>query len=332
MLHGPITRRYFVSCLSGAAVAWPLAARAQQPAMPAIGYFSNRSLETEAYLLEFFRKGLAETGYVIDQSAAIELRFSEGREDLLPRTGRGFGSAPGLRPRRQRSGFGAGAAKAATSTIPIVFASGRDPVELGLVASLNRPGGNATGVYGFVTELGPKRLHLLRELVPNTKLIAFIINPTIMHATCEVNEMLAAVQAAGQDILVVNASNESEIEATFATMIERKVGASIYGATTSFQVIRERLVALTARHAIPAMYEWREFVTAGGLISYNTSRAETLQQMGVYAGRILKGARPGDLPVVQSSRFELAINLKTAKALGLEVPDKLLALADEVIE
>ena len=331
MLHGPITRRYFVSCLSGAAVAWPLAARAQQPAMPAIGYFSNRSLETEAYLLEFFRKGLAETGYVIDQSAAIELRFSEGREDLLP------GLAADLVQRQvsvlvANDPASALAAKAATSTIPIVFASGRDPVELGLVASLNRPGGNATGVYGFVTELGPKRLHLLRELVPNTKLIAFIINPSSMNAPFLVNEMLAAAQAAGQDILVVNASNESEIEAAFATMIERKAGAIIYGANTWFQVIRERLVALTARHAIPAMYEWREFVTAGGLISYNTSRAETLQQMGVYAGRILKGARPGDLPVVQSSRFELAINLKTAKALGLEVPDKLLALADEVIE
>jgi putative ABC transport system substrate-binding protein len=324
-------RREFISLLGGAAAAWPLAARAQAPAMPVIGYFSNRSLETEAYLLEFFRKGLAETGYVIDQSAAIELRFSEGREDLLP------GLAADLVQRQvsvlvANDPASALAAKAATSTIPIVFASGRDPVELGLVASLNRPGGNATGVYGFVTELGPKRLHLLRELVPNTKLIAFIINPSSMNAPFQVNEMLAAAQAAGQDILVVNASNESEIEAAFATMIERKAGAIIYGANTWFQVIRERLVALTARHAIPAMYEWREFVTAGGLISYNTSRAETLQQMGVYAGRILKGARPGDLPVVQSSRFELAINLKTAKALGLEVPDKLLALADEVIE
>ena len=324
-------RRAFITLLGGAAAAWPLPLSAQQPAMPVIGYFSNRSLEAEAHLLEFFRKGLAETGYVIDGSAAIQLRFSGGREDLLP------GLAADL-VQRQVSVLVANdppsalAAKAATSTIPIVFSSGRDPVEHGLVASLNRPGGNATGVYSFVTKLGPKRLHLLRELVPNTKLIAFIINPSGTNTPFQVNEMLAAAQAVGQDILVVNASNESEIEAAFATMIERKAGAIIYQANTWFQVIRERLVALTARHAIPAMYEWREFVTAGGLISYNTSRAETLQQMGVYAGRILKGARPGDLPVVQSSRFELAINLKTAKALGLEVPDKLLALADEVIE
>jgi putative tryptophan/tyrosine transport system substrate-binding protein len=326
-----VRRREFITLLGGGAFAWPLAARAQQPPMPVIGYFSNRSPDAEAYLLQSFRKGLQEAGYIIDQNAAIELRFSEGREDLLP------GLAADL-VRRQVSVLVANdpasalSAKAATSTIPIVFASGRDPVEIGLVASLNRPAGNATGVYGFITELGPKRLHLLRELVPNAKLIAFVANPSSLNASFQVQEMLAAAQAIGQSILVLNASNDGEIDAAFATVIERKAGAIIYAANTWFQVISERLVALAARHAIPAMYEWREFVTAGGLISYNTSRAEFAQQIGVYVGRILKGAKPEDLPVVQSSKFELVINLKTAMALGLAIPDKLLALADEVIE
>jgi len=261
-----LKRREFISLLGGAAaVAWPRTARAQQ-AMPVIGYFSNRSPDAEAYLLQSFRKGLQETGYVIDQNAAIELRFSEGREDLLPRLAADL-------VRRHVSVLVANdpasalAAKGATSNIPIVFASGRDPVEIGLVASLNRPGGNATGVYGFITELGPKRLHLLREFVPNAKLIAFIVNPSSLNA----QEMLAAAQAIGQNIVILNAANEGEIDVAFATVIERKAGAIIYAANTWFQVISERLVALAARHAIPAMYEWREFVTAGGLISYNTS-------------------------------------------------------------
>jgi putative ABC transport system substrate-binding protein len=326
-----VNRRKFIMLLGGAAAAWPLTARAQQPAMPVIGYFSNRSLETEAYLLQLFRKGLAESSYIIDQNAAIELRFSEGRDDLLP------GLAADL-VHRQVSVFVASdapsavAAKAATSTIPIVFGSGRDPVELGLVSSLNRPAGNATGVYAFVTVLGPKRLNLVRELVPNAKVIAFIVNPSSVTAPFQVQEMLAAAQAIGQDILVLNASNDSDIDAAFATVIERKAGAIIYGANPWFQVASKRLVASAARHSIPAMYEWREFVTAGRLISYNTNRAEIMQQIGAYAGRILKGARPADLPIVQSSRFELVINLKTAKALGLTVPPTLLARADEVIE
>jgi putative tryptophan/tyrosine transport system substrate-binding protein len=248
-----VRRREFITLLGGGAFAWPLAARAQQPPMPVIGYFSNRSPDAEAYLLQSFRKGLQEAGYIIDQNAAIELRFSEGREDLLP------GLAADL-VRRQVSVLVANdpasalSAKAATSTIPIVFASGRDPVEIGLVASLNRPAGNATGVYGFITELGPKRLHLLRELVPNAKLIAFVANPSSLNASFQVQEMLAAAQAIGQSILVLNASNDGEIDAAFATVIERKAGAIIYAANTWFQVISERLVALAARHAIPAMY------------------------------------------------------------------------------
>jgi len=325
-----VKRREFITLLGGAA-AWPLAARAQQAPMPVIGYFSNRSPEAEAHMLEFFRKGLADAGFVIDQNAAIDLRFSEGREDLLP------GLAAEL-VRRQvavlvaNDPVSASAAKAATSTIPILFASGRNPVELGLVTSLNRPTGNATGVYGFVTELGPKRLHILRELVPTAGLIAFVVNSASANAPYQVQEMLAAAKAIGQDLLVLNATNERELDAAFATVIERKAGAIIYGANTWFQVVAERLVALATRHAIPAMYEWREFVTAGGLISYSTNRGEFMRQVGAYAGRILKGAKPADLPVVQSSKFELVINLKTARTLGLAVPPSLLALADEVIE
>jgi len=323
-------RREFMTVVAGAA-AWPLAARAQQPAMPVIGYLSSRSFETEAYLLGFFRKGLEQAGYVIDQNASIEPRFSEGRDDLLPALAADL-------VRRHVSVLVANdapsslAAKAATSDVPIVFGTGRDPVQSGLVASLNRPAGNATGVFVFGTELGPKRLHLLRELVPNAKVIAFVVNPSSGTAPFQVDEMLTAAQAIGQDLLVLNASNEGEIDTAFTTMVARNAGAIVYGANTWFQIVRERLVDLAARHAIPAMYEWREFVTAGGLISYNTSRAENGRQIGAYVGRILNGAKPADLPVVQSTRFELVINLKTAKALGLAIPPGVLAIADEVIE
>jgi putative tryptophan/tyrosine transport system substrate-binding protein len=264
---------------------------------------------------------------------AIELRFADGREDRLSALAADLVSRQvSVLVANDRSA--AAAVKAATSSIPIVFGSGRDPVEDGLVASLNRPGGNATGIHVFSTGLGPKRLHLLRELVPNAKLIAVILDPNAGSTPFQVRQIEAAAQAIGQDILVLNVSNESEVNSTFATVAERKAGAVLYGASTLFQImrVREQLIALAARHAIPAMYEWREFVTAGGLISYNTSRAENGHQIGVYTGRILKGATPAELPVVQSTKFELVINLKTAKTLGLVIPDRLLASADEVIE
>jgi putative ABC transport system substrate-binding protein len=324
-------RREFITLLGGAAAAWPIAARGQRPPTPVVGYFSSRSLETEEYLLQFFRKGLEEAGYVTDQNVAIELRFADGRENRLPAL------AADLVSRRvsvlvANDTSAALAAKAATETIPIVFGSGRDPVELGLVASLNRPGGNATGVHVFVTALGPKRLHLLRELVPNATLIAVVVNSSAATTPFQVREIEEAAQAIGQDILVLGVSNENEINAAFEAMVERKATAIVFGARTLFQVLRVPILALAARHRIPATYEWREFVTAGGLMSYSTSRAENGYQIGLYTGRILNGAKPAELPVVQSSKFELAINLKTAKALGLDVPDKLLALADEVIE
>jgi ABC-type uncharacterized transport system substrate-binding protein len=324
-------RRHFITLLGGAAAAWPHAARAQQPAMPVIGYFSGRSPEAEAPILGAFRKGLEETGYLAGQNIAIEFRFSDGQDDQLPAL------AAELVRRRvavlvATDRPSALAAKAATATIPIVFTSGADAVEIGLVASLNRPGGNATGVNIFTTELGPKRLELLRQLLPNAGTIAFIVNPNSATTGRQVSELQTAAAALGQQILVLNAGSEKEIDEAFATIVERRVAAVLYPASLFFQVRQEQLVALAARHSIPAMYEWREFVTAGGLMSYSTNRAEAYRQIGIYTGRVLKGANPADLPVMQSIRFEFVINLKTAKALGIKISDDLLSLADEVIE
>ncbi len=326
-----IGRRDFITLLAGAAAAWPLAARAQQPAMPVIGYFSGRSPEAEAPILGASRKGLEETGYLAGQNIAIEFRFSDGQDDQLPAL------AAELVRRRvavlvATDRPSALAAKAATATIPIVFTSGADAVEIGLVASLNRPGGNATGVNIFTTELGPKRLELLRQLLPNAGTIAFIVNPTSAATGRQVSELQTAAAALGQQILVLNAGSEKEIDEAFATIVERRVAAVLYPASLFFQVRQQQLVALAARHSIPAMYEWREFVTAGGLMSYSTNRAEAFRQIGIYTGRVLKGANPADLPVMQSIRFEFVINLKTAKALGIKISDDLLSLADEVIE
>ena len=326
-----IRRREFITLLGGAAVGWPLASRAQPSAMPVIGYFSGRSPEAEAPILAAFRRGLEETGYLAGQNIAIEFRFSDGREDQL------LALATELVARRvavlvATDRPSALAAKAATATIPIVFTSGLDAVELGLVASLSRPGGNATGVNVFSTELGPKRLELLRQVVPKAGTIAFIVNPNSATAGRQVSELRTAVAALGQQILVLNAGNEKEIDEAFATIVERRAAAVLYAASPLFQVRQDQLVTLAARHSIPAMYEWREFVTAGGLMSYSTNRAEAFRQIGIYTGRVLKGANPADLPVMQSIRFEFVINLKTAKALGIKISDDLLSLADEVIE
>jgi putative ABC transport system substrate-binding protein len=326
-----VRRREFITMLAGAAATWPLAARAQQPAMPVIGYFSGRSPEAEAPILGAFRKGLEETGYLAGQNIAIEFRFSDGQDDQLPAL------AAELVRRRvavlvATDRPSALAAKAATATIPIVFTSGADAVEIGLVASLNRPGGNATGVNIFTTELGPKRLELLRQVLPNAGTIAFIVNPNSATTGRQVSELQTAAAGLGQQILVLNAGSEQEIGEAFATIVERRVAAVLYPASLFFQVRHEQLIALAARHSIPAMYEWRELVTAGGLMSYSTNRAEAYRQVGIYTGRVLKGANPADLPVMQSIRFEFVINLKTAKALGITIPGDLLSLADEVIE
>ncbi len=323
-------RREFITLVCGAA-AWPLTARAQQPAMPVIGYFSGRSPDTETAVRVPFLKGLEQAGFVTGQNVAIDYRFAEGQESQLPMLAADL-------VRRQVAVLvatdrpSALAAKAATAIIPIVFTSGEDPVRLGLVASLKSPGGNVTGVSLFTSELGPKRLGLLRELLSRPGLIAFVVDPNNTSTQFQVKELEAAAKTIAQPLLVLNARTESEIDATFATMAQQKVSAVLYGSSTFFQVISDRLIALAARYAIPAMYEWREFVAAGGLISYSTNRNEVGRQIGSYAGQILKGAKPADLPVVQSSHFDFVINLKTAKTMGLEIPPMLLARADEVIE
>jgi putative tryptophan/tyrosine transport system substrate-binding protein len=325
-----VNRREFIALFGGAA-AWPLAGRAQEPPVPVVGYFSSRSPDAEAPLRIPFLKALAESGFTAERNVAIEYRFAEGQDEHLPALAAELVRRPVTmlvatdRP-------SALAAKAATVTIPIVFASGFDPVQLGLVSSFNRPGGNATGVSLLTTELGPKRLGLLRDLLPRPGTIAFVVNANSAWSSPQVQEMQAAAQSIGQPLLVVSVASEEQIDQAFASMAERKVIALLYSANLWFQVISERLVALAARYGIPALYEWREFVVAGGLMSYSTDRNEVGREVGTYAARILKGEKPADLPVVQSSRFELVINLNTARALGLTVPPTLLARADEVIE
>ena len=324
-------RREFITLLGGTAATWPLAALAQQSPMPVIGYLSNRSPDAEAPLRVPILRALEEAGFIIGRNIAIEYRFAGGRDERLPALAAELVRLQvAMLVATDRPS--AVAAKAATATIPIVFAVAYDPVKLGLAASLNRPGGNATGMFVFGGELGPKRLGLLRELLPNPGLIAFVVNPNTDATPLQISEMQSAAQFIGLPLLVLAAGREREIEEVFATMAQRKVVAVIFGTTPFYQVVADRLVALAARYAIPAMYEWRDFVTAGGLMSYNTNRNEFGRQVGLYAAQILQGANPGDLPVVQSSKFELVINLKTAKALGLEIPPTLLARADEVIE
>jgi putative ABC transport system substrate-binding protein len=325
-------RREFLGVVGGAAAStWPLRTNAQPSGMPVIGYFSSRSSKSEAPLLPAFRKGLGEAGYVIGQNVAIEFRHSDGQDARLP-------VLVAELVRRNVSVLvatdrpSALAAAAATTALPVVFLTGRDPVGQGLTTSFSRPDRNLTGINVFTVELGPKRFGLLREMVPNASEIAFIVNPRSAVGAYQVNELTAAAEASGQRIVVLNVGAEPEVNPAFETIAKRKIGAVLYSANLFYQVVLDQLVTLAARYAVPAMYEWREFVEAGGLMSYNVSRPEAWHQVGLYTGRVLQGIRPADLPIVQSTRFELAINLRTAKALGLTVPPTLLARADEVIE
>jgi putative ABC transport system substrate-binding protein len=326
-----VRRREFIA-LAGSAAATSLAGpRAAQAQRPLIGYFSGRSPDAEERYRQAFRLGLEQSGYLEGQNVAIEYRFSEGQDDRLPPLAADL-VRQGAAVLVAMDTPSALAAKAATTTIPIVFSSGGDPVRLGLVEALNRPGGNVTGVYVFVTELGPKRLQLLREVVPHATLIAFVVNLNSASGPPQKTQLESAAQAMGQQILVLAASTESEVNEAFATIVARKADAIVYSASVFFQVVRDQLAALAARHSIPAIYEWPDFVTAGGLMSYSSSRSEAGRQIGNYTGQILKGTKPAELPVIQSSKFELVINLRTAKVLGLTIPPGILAIADEVIE
>jgi putative ABC transport system substrate-binding protein len=323
-------RRKFIRLIGGA-VAWPLAARAQQHMPPVIGFLgANAADDYTLPLVAAFREGLAEAGFSEGRNVAIEFRWAEGHYDRLPAL-----VADLMNPRGAvifaLSLPAAVAAKQATSTIPIVFVMGADPVKLGVVASLNRPGGNVTGIYQYFGALGGKRLELIRELVPSMAVLAVLSNPQNPNAEDHLNDIHEAARAVGQRIDVVRASTESEIDAAFAALAQRRDSALLVADDPLFAVRRRQIVALAARHAVPASYYAREFATAGGLMSYGSS-SDNNRQAGIYVGRILKGASPADLPVMQPTKFELVINLKTAKTLGLVVPPTLLTLADELIE
>jgi putative ABC transport system substrate-binding protein len=324
-----VRRREFITLLGGAAAAWPLAARAQH--VPVIGFLRSTSIERSMHLVSAFRQGLKEAGYSEGENVTIEYRSAEGQYDRLPELAADLiqrqvkvivatgGNAPAL------------AAKALTSTIPIVF-TGVDPVQAGLVASLSRPGGNVTGVNLLSTEIGSKRLGLLHELAPNATTIALLNNPKGPDVEGHLQDVQSAARSLGKQIRVLNAASESEIDAAFVAMARERLGALLVNTDPFLSSRRDQIVTLANHYKLPALYEWRELAVAGGLVSYGPSHTEPYRLVGIYTGRILKGAKPSDLPVIQSTKFELVINLKTARALGIEVPPTLLARADEVIE
>jgi putative tryptophan/tyrosine transport system substrate-binding protein len=325
-----VKRREFISLIGGAAAAWPITARAQQSAMPVVGFLNSASADGYGPMAAAFRQGLKETGYIEGQNVTIEYRWAEHQLDRVPAL------AADLVRRHialiVTNGPTAGPAKTATKTIPIVFVTGVDPIASGLVDSLSRPTGNATGLSLFSTELGTKRLELMREIVPSVSNFAVLLNPGSPRVEAETTSIKKEAGTLERRVLLVTARSEPELQVAFIKMVQEGAGALLISSDPFFTSHIDRLAALAAKYRLPASYSWREFATAGGLISYGTSVREVWRQSGIYAGRILKGAKPSELPVLQPSQFELVINLKTAKALGLEIPPMVLARADEVIE
>jgi len=327
-----VKRREFITLLGGAAATWPLAARAQQSSLPVIGFMSGRSTADSGYLAEAFRQGLRDTGYVEGESIGIEYRWANGDYDRLP------GFASDLLQRNVLVLVAVGgdpspvAAKKATSTVPIVFGMGGDPVKAGLVASFNRPGGNATGYTLLTNQMEPKRIGLLHELVPGASLLGALINPSFPPAARQLEDIEKATRSIKQNLFVARAVNDQELETAFPSFVQQKAGAVLVSASPFFDTRQDRIVALAAQYRLPAMYQFRQYAVAGGLISYGPSLTESYKQAGVYAGRILRGAKPADLPVLQPTKFEMVINQKTANALGFAIPNTIQLLADEVIE
>ena len=324
-------RREFVTLIGGAAAAWPLAAGAQQPAMPVIGFLNSGSAREWAHLVAAFKEGLNELGFVEGKNVAVEYRWAQGENERVRRL------AADLVDRQVVviAAFGppaALAAKAATTTIPIVFMAGTDPIDLGLVTNFRRPTGNVTGLNVFAEVLTPKRQELLHELVPSAQLVAMLVDPTAAQTRSELRDMRAAADRIGQQVRIFNASSDREIDAAFATIVDQRIGGLIVQTDQFFTVRRDQLVLLTTRHAIPTIFGWREFAVAGGLMSYGTSLRAAYRQLAIYTGRILKGEKPADLPVQQSTAFETVVNLRAAKALGVTIPTAILLRADEVIE
>jgi putative ABC transport system substrate-binding protein len=333
MFH--VKRRDFITLLGGAVVApslfRPLAARAQQ-AIPVVGWLNSQAAGPMGHVAAAFQEGLKETGYVVGQNVTIEFRWAEDRYDRLPAMAAELVRRPVAVIVAGGGNVSAVAAKAATATIPIVFPVVTDPVKGGLVASINRPGGNVTGIAAFTVELDPKRLELLCELVPAARVIGALIDGNRPEADDQVRALQVAAQTLGRQLVVARIDARRDFDAAIAALAEQKASALLVGASPIFTSARDQIIALAARHALPAIYQFRDFAASGGLISYGASATDSYRQAGVYVGRILKGEKPADLPVLQPVKFDLVINLVTAKALGLEVPDKLLALATEVIE
>ena len=324
-------RREFIAYIGGAA-AWPLAARAQQPGMPVVGFLNPGLPEPSSFLVVAFREGLEKEGYVEGQNVTVEYRWASGHYNELQTLASDLVRRHAVAIAATGGSISAQAAKAATATIPIVFNVGEDPIKLGLVASFNRPGGNITGVNTLSPALESKRLGLLRELVPQAALVAVLLNPSNPDADLQRRDIQAAASAIGQDLRTFDVGNESDIETAFAALVRQRADALLVGSDVFLTNRREQIVALAARYAVSTIYSFRSFAESGGLMSYSTNLVEVYRQVGFYVGRILKGEKPANLPIVQPTKFELVINLKTAKAMNVKISDNLLSLADEVIE